>query len=147
MCIRDRKEGLQLKELAPGWDFDSVQHLTEPRLLVAPDLKEMDFTLPNDSTVSKIHPTSASAVADVFDGATILMDGFGGLGGMSHYLMMALRDQGAKNLTIVGNTAGIARVSSFGTTPSRCRVTPMPKRWREQQPIGAANGSSPQRAG
>lgn len=115
--IEVKKEGLQLKELAPGWDFDSVQDLTEPRLLAAPDLKEMDFILPNDSTLSKIYPTSSSAVADVFDGATILMDGFGGLGGMSHYLMMALRDQGAKNLTIVGNTAGIARVSSFGTTP------------------------------
>ena len=54
----------------------------------------------------------------MFDGATVLMDGFGWLGGMSHYLMLALRDQGAEDLTMVSNTAGIARVSALGTPPS-----------------------------
>ncbi len=110
-------QGLLLKEVAPGWSVDAVQRLTGPALLVSPELKEMDFSLPDYAPVDKVYPTALSAVSDIFDGATILMDGFGGLGGMAHYLMVALREQGAKGLTIVGNTAGIARVASFGTPP------------------------------
>ncbi|MBI4336883.1 MAG: 3-oxoacid CoA-transferase subunit B [Chloroflexi bacterium] len=34
-------QGLLLKEVAPGWTADEVQALTEPRLLVAPDLHEI----------------------------------------------------------------------------------------------------------
>ncbi|MFH1383288.1 MAG: 3-oxoacid CoA-transferase subunit B [Chloroflexota bacterium] len=33
--------GLVLKELAPGWDAEAVQALTEPKLIIAPDLKEV----------------------------------------------------------------------------------------------------------
>jgi len=36
-------DGLLLKEVAPGWTTDEVQQLTEPRLAVAPDLKEIEF--------------------------------------------------------------------------------------------------------
>lgn len=36
-------EGLVLKEVAPGWSAAEVQALTEPRLTVAPDLKEIDL--------------------------------------------------------------------------------------------------------
>jgi len=35
--------GLVLKEIAPGWTVDEVQALTEPQLLLAEDLKEMDL--------------------------------------------------------------------------------------------------------
>ncbi len=35
------KDGLMLRELAPGETFDSVQALTEPRLRVAPDVRPM----------------------------------------------------------------------------------------------------------
>ena len=38
---------------------------------------------------------------------------------MAHYLLVSLRDQGAKDLTIISNTAGIARVINFGTPPGR----------------------------
>src|SRR5512147_1476923 len=37
------KDGLVLRELAPGETFDSVQELTEPRLLVAPDVRPMQL--------------------------------------------------------------------------------------------------------
>ncbi|MDP2950012.1 MAG: succinyl-CoA--3-ketoacid-CoA transferase, partial [Chloroflexota bacterium] len=34
-------EGLVLREVAPGWSAEEVQALTEARLIVPPDLKEM----------------------------------------------------------------------------------------------------------
>ncbi|MBM3166860.1 MAG: 3-oxoacid CoA-transferase subunit B [Chloroflexi bacterium] len=37
------KDGLVLRELAPGWTPDEVQAVTEPRLKVAPDLKEVEL--------------------------------------------------------------------------------------------------------
>jgi len=39
--IEVTKEGLVLKEIAPGWTVEEVQALTEPELIVAPDLKEI----------------------------------------------------------------------------------------------------------
>lgn len=36
-------QGLVLKEIAPGWTADEVQALTEPRLIVAEDLKEIEL--------------------------------------------------------------------------------------------------------
>ncbi len=36
-------EGLLLRELAPGWTPAAVQAITEPRLRLAPDLKEMEL--------------------------------------------------------------------------------------------------------
>jgi 3-oxoacid CoA-transferase subunit B len=35
--------GMVLREIAPGWDFDSVQQATDARLRPAPDLKEFAF--------------------------------------------------------------------------------------------------------
>jgi len=34
-------DGLVLKEVAPGWTAEEVQKLTEPRLKISPDLREM----------------------------------------------------------------------------------------------------------
>ncbi len=36
-------EGLLLKEVAPGWTAEEVQALTEPELIVAPDLREIQL--------------------------------------------------------------------------------------------------------
>ena len=36
-------EGLVLKEIAPDWTPEEVQSLTEPRLVLAPDLKEVEL--------------------------------------------------------------------------------------------------------
>ena len=40
---KGRKEGLLLKEIAPGWTVEEIQALTEPKLMVAPDLKEIEL--------------------------------------------------------------------------------------------------------
>jgi 3-oxoacid CoA-transferase subunit A len=57
--------------------------------------------------MSKIWSTAAEAVHDVvFDGATIAVGGFG-LSGNPSDLIEALRDSGAKNLTIVSNNMGV----------------------------------------
>jgi len=36
-------QGLLLKEVAPGWTAEEVQVLTEPKLIIAPDLKEIEL--------------------------------------------------------------------------------------------------------
>jgi 3-oxoacid CoA-transferase B subunit len=41
--IEVAKEGLVLKEVAPGWTAEEVQTLTEAKLAIAPDLKEMEL--------------------------------------------------------------------------------------------------------
>ncbi len=55
--------------------------------------------------VDKTLKTCEEAVARVFDGATILLGGFGDPG-LPGQLLEALRRQGAKNLTMVHNGAG-----------------------------------------
>ncbi len=37
------REGLVLKEIAPAWTAEEVQALTEPKLTLAPDLKEIEL--------------------------------------------------------------------------------------------------------
>ena len=114
--------GLTLTELAPGWTADAVQAVTGAPLSIAPDLRAMDFTSPDGQPDGKVYSDGRSALADLPDGATVFIDGFGGPGGMAHYLLTALRDGGRRNLTIVSNTAGIARVVSFGTPPGRTAI-------------------------
>ncbi len=41
--IEVTKEGVVLKEVAPGWTVEDVQELTEPKLIVSPDLKEIEI--------------------------------------------------------------------------------------------------------
>jgi 3-oxoadipate CoA-transferase alpha subunit len=55
--------------------------------------------------INKIVGTLASAVADVHDGATVMIGGFGAAG-MPAELIDALIEQGARELTIVNNNAG-----------------------------------------
>ena len=109
--------GLTLTEVAPGWTVDQVRQLVEPTIDVLPNPVEMTFTLPQREPHSKVFSSAAAAVADIPDGSTILIDGFAGPGGMAAYLMLALRDQGANDLTMVSNTAGIAATVGFGTPP------------------------------
>lgn len=56
--------------------------------------------------MNKIVETFDQAVLDVPDGAVIMIGNFAGPGGTPNYLIQALCKQGAKNLTIVANTAG-----------------------------------------
>lgn len=41
--IEVKDKSLWLKEVAPGWTVDDVQALTEPKLRVAPDLKDIEL--------------------------------------------------------------------------------------------------------
>ena len=71
--------------------------------------------------ISKIVNSFKDAVADVPNGAVIMMDGFGGPGGMPQRLILALRDQGAKDLTIISNTAGLP---GFGSVAGQDVINP-----------------------
>jgi 3-oxoadipate CoA-transferase alpha subunit len=55
--------------------------------------------------IDKISDSLAAAVADVHDGATVMIGGFGNAG-MPAALIDALIEQGARDLTIVNNNAG-----------------------------------------
>ena len=55
--------------------------------------------------MNKVFPDAKSACADVFDGATLFVGGFG-LAGVPEECIAALRDLGPKQLTVVSNNAG-----------------------------------------
>ena len=110
-------EGLALSEVAPGWTSDGIRRLVWVDFAIRPDVREMEFSVPAREPHNKVFSSAADAVADIPDGSTVLIDGFGGPGGMAQYLMLALRDHGAKQLTMVSNTAGIAGAVNFGTPP------------------------------
>ena len=59
--------------------------------------------------IDKIVPSIEAALADVRDGSTVLVGGFGGAG-VPEELVDALIAQGAKDLTIVNNNAGNGEV-------------------------------------
>ena len=60
--------------------------------------------------MNKVVTSAAEAVRDIPDGAVVMMSGFG-LCGIPESLILALRDHGAKGLTVVSNNAG---VTDFG---------------------------------
>lgn len=55
--------------------------------------------------INKIAASAAEALADVRDGSTILIGGFG-TAGIPHELIQGLIEQGAHDLTVVNNNAG-----------------------------------------
>ncbi|MDY0747394.1 3-oxoacid CoA-transferase subunit A [Paucibacter sp. R3-3] len=55
--------------------------------------------------INKIHDSVHAALADVPDGATVMIGGFG-TAGLPNELTEALIEQGARDLTIVNNNAG-----------------------------------------
>jgi len=55
--------------------------------------------------INKIFASPQAAVADIHDGATVMIGGFGNAG-MPLALINALIDQGARELTVVNNNAG-----------------------------------------
>lgn len=56
--------------------------------------------------MNKVIGDADQAIGDIGDGATIMMGGFG-LCGIPENLIQALRDQGARDLTVISNNAGI----------------------------------------
>lgn len=56
--------------------------------------------------ISKVMNSFAQAIEDIQDGSTLIVGGFG-LCGIPEHLILALRDQGTANLTVVSNNCGI----------------------------------------
>lgn len=56
--------------------------------------------------MSKVYASATEAVADIFDGATLMVGGFG-LCGIPENLIKALYDKGVKDLTVISNNAGV----------------------------------------
>lgn len=54
----------------------------------------------------KVASTIAASIADVHDGATLLVGGFG-LVGIPENLILGLRDKGVRDLTIISNNCGV----------------------------------------
>ena len=59
--------------------------------------------------MDKTIKSAAQAVADISDGATVMIGGFGGSGAPIE-LIHALIDKGPKNLTVINNNAGNGRI-------------------------------------
>jgi 3-oxoadipate CoA-transferase, alpha subunit len=59
--------------------------------------------------INKVVNSAAEAVAEIFDGATVMISGFGEAGSPIE-LIHALIDHGAKDLTIVSNNTGSGQV-------------------------------------
>ncbi|MFC1894176.1 CoA transferase subunit A [Chloroflexota bacterium] len=74
--------------------------------------------------INKILDSFDKAVADIFDGAVILVGGFGPADGTPSYLLRALAKQGAKNLTLVLNNAGFGREAERFYSELRRRKIP-----------------------
>jgi 3-oxoadipate CoA-transferase alpha subunit len=74
-----------------------IGHLFDYRTSLNPNRKS--------TVINKIFPSLEDAVADIGDGATVMIGGFGNAG-MPSALIDALIDHGARELTIVNNNAG-----------------------------------------
>ena len=65
--------------------------------------------------MNKIYKTYSEAVADIPDSASIMIGGFGHAADKPQNLIKALRDHGAKNLTLIGNSSGNAGKLGIGS--------------------------------
>jgi 3-oxoadipate CoA-transferase alpha subunit len=58
-------------------------------------------------TVNKVYQSCDEAVADINDGAAIMVGGFGSFGGLPVNLITALASRGGKDLTVIANMGGV----------------------------------------
>jgi 3-oxoadipate CoA-transferase alpha subunit len=63
--------------------------------------------------INKIVQTMAEAMADIRDGAVVLLGGFGSIG-QPNALIDGLIEHGATDLTVVSNNAGVGRIGLAG---------------------------------
>ena len=64
--------------------------------------------------IKKIYTSYNKAIEDLSNNTSIMIGGFGVQGGQPTNLMIALRDLGIKNLTLIGNVAGISMITGYG---------------------------------
>jgi 3-oxoacid CoA-transferase subunit A len=57
--------------------------------------------------MKKVYPDARAALADILKDGMLIMSGGFGLCGIPETLILAIRDSGVKNLTVVSNNAGI----------------------------------------
>ncbi|MGD1118965.1 MAG: CoA transferase subunit A [Dehalococcoidales bacterium] len=57
--------------------------------------------------MNKIFPSCDAAVADIHDGAVVMVGSFGSYAGLPVNLITALARQGTKNLTVIANMGGV----------------------------------------
>ena len=69
--------------------------------------------------IDKIVPSAAAAVADIHDGATVMIGGFG-TAGMPNALIDALIDRRPRELTLVNNNAGNGDTGVAALLKARC---------------------------
>ena len=62
--------------------------------------------------MDKVARNAAAAVSDIPDGATLLFGGFGVVQSWPNSLLIALREHGARDLTLVFNTPGVGPLSA-----------------------------------
>jgi 3-oxoacid CoA-transferase A subunit len=69
---------------------------------------------------NKVFSTCSEAIADIPDGAVIMVGGFGHAADKPQNLIAALKEQGTKNLTLIMNGAGVSGslgIGSLGGVP------------------------------
>ena len=67
-------------------------------------------------TLNTVAGSAAEAVSDIPDGASLAVGGFG-LAGIPWFLIEALLEQGASDLTIVSNNAGVDEIGVRHSQP------------------------------
>jgi 3-oxoacid CoA-transferase A subunit len=67
------------------------------------------------SMKNKVYASCSEAVADISDGATIMVGGFGHAADKPQNLIAALKNQGAKQLTLIMNGAGVSGRLGIGS--------------------------------
>ena len=106
--------------------------------------------------MDKVVATAQEAVADIVDGATLAVGGFG-ICGVPIALIDALLEQGARDLTSISNNCGVddedwvvllyagrisRTISSFvGGNKELARLLPRPASWRSSSPRRARSPS------
>lgn len=93
-----------------------------PRLHVLPhDIIQRCFSISSHHGV-QFYNNSADCIADVPDGAKLLVGGFG-LCGIPENLINAIRERGVKQLTCVSNNAGCVQCFVLCTSEFICTST------------------------